>query len=565
MSASMHTPVTTLPTRRWLRALLCLAAAFALLITSLASQAAELRARVDRSELAVGEIVELTLESDDPVLFGRPDLTPLEEQFEILDTRLLTRQGDDGESGDLNSRLVIGLQPRVAGQLQIPSLQIGEARSPAITLQVSEARPVAAAQSLAPVFVDAQLDQDSVYVQAQAILTLSVYHSLALYDDSQLSPLEIAEARVEPLGSQRTYETLIGGVRHGVIETRYALFPQQSGELSIPALLFSATALDPQATSQQPFGPRSGRPVQVRSPALTLQVKPKPADYPAGAPWLPARVLNLSEHWSPPADKLQVGDSLTRSLLIRAEGLASSQLPLLEPRIQEPWLRRYPEQPRLSNREGEHGLIGSREESSALVPTAAGRIELPALEVVWWSTVEDRLMRSRLPAHTLEVEENPALVVEAAPVVPSAPRAVEVTLWPWQLSTALLGLTTLLGFGLWWRARRLPAVARAAASGPSPRTLQDDLRRACQSNDPHATRQALDAWARQQPETLADMAARYVPLSDALDGLNGALYSETGHSWQGEALWQAIGSLPPAHHLANGEPPAGSLPPLYPR
>ncbi|MNP97186.1 hypothetical protein D3C85_97810 [compost metagenome] len=565
MSASMHTPVTTLPTRRWLRALLCLAACFALLITSLASQAAELRARVDRSELAVGEIVELTLESDDPVLFGRPDLTPLEEQFEILDTRLLTRQGDDGESGDLNSRLVIGLQPRVAGQLQIPSLQIGEARSPAITLQVSEARPVAAAQSLAPVFVDAQLDQDSVYVQAQAILTLSVYHSLALYDDSQLSPLEIAEARVEPLGSQRTYETLIGGVRHGVIETRYALFPQQSGELSIPALLFSATALDPQATSQQPFGPRSGRPVQVRSPALTLQVKPKPADYPAGAPWLPARVLNLSEHWSPPADKLQVGDSLTRSLLIRAEGLASSQLPLLEPRIQEPWLRRYPEQPRLSNREGEHGLIGSREESSALVPTAAGRIELPALEVVWWSTVEDRLMRSRLPAHTLEVEENPALVVEAAPVVPSAPRAVEVTLWPWQLSTALLGLTTLLGFGLWWRARRLPAVIRAAASGPSPRTLQDDLRRACQSNDPHATRQALDAWARQQPETLADMAARYVPLSDALDGLNGALYSETGHSWQGEALWQAIGSLPPAHHLANGEPPAGSLPPLYPR
>jgi hypothetical protein len=561
----MHTPAPPLPTRRWLRALLGLAAAFALLITSLASQAAELRAQVDRSELAVGEIIELTLESDDPVLFGRPDLTPLEEQFEILDTRLLTRQGDDGESGDLNSRLVIGLQPRVAGQLQIPSLQIGEARSPAITLQVSEARPVAAAQSLAPVFVDAQLDQDSVYVQAQAILTLSVYHSLALYDDSQLSPLEIAEARVEPLGPQRTYETLIGGVRHGVIETRYALFPQQSGELSIPALLFSATALDPQATSQQPFGPRSGRPVQVRSPALTLQVKPKPADYPAGAPWLPARVLNLSEHWSPPADKLQVGDSLTRSLLIRAEGLASSQLPLLEPRIQEPWLRRYPEQPRLSNREGEHGLIGSREESSALVPTAAGRIELPALEVVWWSTVEDRLMRSRLPAHTLEVEENPALVVEAAPVVPSAPRAVEVTLWPWQLATALFGLTTLLGFGLWWRARRLPAVARAAASGPSPRTLQDDLRRACQSNDPHATRQALDAWARQQPETLADMAARYVPLSDALDGLNGALYSESGHSWQGEALWQAIGSLPPAHHLANGEPPAGSLPPLYPR
>lgn len=565
MIASMHRPAPTLHNRRRLRALLCLAAGFTLLITSLVSQATELQARVDRSELAVGEIVELTLDSDDPVLFGRPDLTPLEEQFEILDTRLLTRQGDSSEPGDLNSRLVIGLQPRVAGQLQIPSLQIGEARSPAILLQVSEARPVAAGQNLAPVFVDAQLDQDSVYVQAQAILTLSVYHSLALYDDSRLSPLEIAEARVEPLGPQRTYETMIGGVRHGVIETRYALFPQQSGELSIPALLFSATALDPDAAGQQPFGPRSGRPVEVRSPSLILQVKPKPAGYPAGAPWLPARVLSLSEHWSPQPDKAQVGDSLTRSLLIRAEGLASAQLPLLETSEQGPWLRRYPEQARLHNRNGAFGLIGSREESSALVPTMAGRIELPELEVVWWNTIEDRLMHSRLPARTLEVEDNPALVVETSPVRPSAPVAVDVRLWPWQLATALLALTTLLGFALWWRARRLPAVIRAAVSGPNPRTLQDDLRRACQGNDPHATRQALDAWARQQPETLADMAARYVPLSDALDGLNGALYSETGHSWQGEALWQAIGSLPPAHHLANGEPPSGSLPPLYPR
>ena len=74
----------------------------------------------------------------------------------------------------------------------------------------------------------------------------------------------------------------------------------------------------------------------------------------------------------------------------------------------------------------------------------------------------------------------------------------------------------------------------------------------------------LDAWARQQPETLAEMAARFVPLSDALDGLNGALYSETGQRWQGEALWQAIQNLPTVRPTA-GEPENGALPPLYPR
>jgi hypothetical protein len=102
-----------------------------------------------------------------------------------------------------------------------------------------------------------------------------------------------------------------------------------------------------------------------------------------------------------------------------------------------------------------------------------------------------------------------------------------------------------------------------APAGPSPRTLLDDLRRACQANDPHATRQALDAWARQQPETLAEMAARFDPLSVALDDLNGALYSESGQHWQGETLWQAFQALPPSTQPVQQEP--GSLPPLYPR
>jgi hypothetical protein len=134
------------------------------------------------------------------------------------------------------------------------------------------------------------------------------------------------------------------------------------------------------------------------------------------------------------------------------------------------------------------------------------------------------------------------------------------------LSSAILTVTTLLGFGLWWHARRQPAIARANQTGPSPRTLLDDLKRACLANDPQATRHALDAWARQQPETLAAMAARFVPLSDALDGLNGALYSETAQHWQGDDLWRAIRTLPSNE---TGSKPAtqetSPLPPLYPR
>ena len=144
-------------------------------------------------------------------------------------------------------------------------------------------------------------------------------------------------------------------------------------------------------------------------------------------------------------------------------------------------------------------------------------------------------------------------------------RSASSPAWPGQPATVVCALPTLLGFTLWWRARSQPAVLRTAQAGPSPRTLLDDLKRACLANDPQATRQALDAWARQQPETLAEMAARFVPLSDALDGLNGALYSESGQHWQGEDLWRAIGTIPPAEHVLLPTTDTGSLPPLYPK
>jgi hypothetical protein len=61
------------------------------------------------------------------------------------------------------------------------------------------------------------------------------------------------------------------------------------------------------------------------------------------------------------------------------------------------------------------------------------------------------------------------------------------------------------------------------------------------------------------------MAARFLPLSSALDGLNGALYSETGQQWQGEDLWRAIRTLPTAQDQSTSPQEPSPLPPLYPR
>ncbi len=528
------------------------------------ANAAELIASVDRSRLNSGETVELTLEISDVTQFGKPDLTPLEPLFEVRGTRQVNQLNTLNGDNRATTRWIITLLPKENGSVVIPSLQMGEVQSQPITVQVVESDTREDKNSLDPVFIEASLDQSSVYVQAQAILTVRVYHSVSLYDDSSLSPLQIVDARVEQLGDTRTYEKDINGVRHGVIEMRYAIYPQHSGLLTITPQTFSATLVDTQpAQDASPQGPKPGKLMRVTSSEIPLTVKPKPLTYPADAPWLPARSLSLSESWNPEPEHTQIGDSLTRSLTLKVEGLAASQLPAL-PATDVNGLRRYPDQPVLSNQSSDRGLIGSREEREALVPSRSGSIDLPTVDVVWWNTFEDHLEHSSLPARTLQVANNPSLQIDT-PTGNLQPGIVDNdTLWWWKLSTLILACTTLLGFGLWWRARWQPAILRAAQTGPSPRTLLDDIKRASQANDPQATRQALDAWARQQPETLADMAARFVPLSDALDGLNGALYSETGQHWQGEDLWRAIRTIPTAERVHDPVGDSG-LPPLYPK
>ncbi len=552
--------------------LLCLVA----LSTQAATPAPTFLSSVDRTRLNTGETVELTLESNDPTLFGKPDISVLDTDFEVRGTRQVNRSTTLDGNVQATTRWLITLMPKHSGSVVIPELQLGEMKSQPITLQVAQVEPSTSPQEeqLAPVFIETSLDQETVYVQAQAVMTLRIYHSVSLFDDSNLTPLQVPDARIEKLGETRTYEKLINNTRHGVIEMRYALYPQHSGDLLIPPQVFSATLVQDPATQNSgqgqpqnndinPFGPKPGKVIRVTSTPLSLKVKPQPPNYPADSAWLPARSVNLSETWNPEPGHSQVGDSLTRTLTLKVEGLSSAQLPPL-PATDVGALRRYPDQPQLANLASERGLIGTREEREALVPNRAGAIDLPAVDLVWWNTHEDHLEHSSLPARTLQVSNNPALSVDT-PVSDNAGLIViGAPVWPWQLATVLLSFTTLLGFGLWWRARWQPALSRVAQAGPSPRTVLDDLKRASLANDPQATRQALDAWARQQPETLADMAARFVPLSDALDGLNGALYSETEQLWLGEDLWRAVKALPAIERPQDNHDD-NSLPPLYPK
>ena len=538
-----------------------------LLLATGSASAASFTAKVDRHQLNAGESVELTLESDDTTYFAAPDLAPLKPFFELLASKQVNRFSNVGGQARPINQWILTLLPKQIGFVVIPPLSLGTLQSAPINLHVQD-QPIPEQAQLAPVYIDTQLDQEQIYIQAQAVLTLRIYHAIPLFSDGNLTPLLLDNARVEQLGEPRTFEQHINGVRHGVIEIRYAIFPQQSGILEIPAQTFSATLAGHDPQSLTPFSAQPGQRIEVKSARIPLRVKAIPDSYPPHAAWLPARQVTLEQQWIPVLeDNLVAGSALTRIISLQAEGLTDSQLPAIDAPTSQSF-KVYSDKPSLSRRFEDHGMLSRREERQALVFETAGQYNIAATQLPWWNTVTDQLEYAELAPQTLMIKAAAptALNSNNSPIsaaVTEAPLASTQQLYFWQALSAALSILSLIGFALWWRARHQPAVISTASTGPSPRSLQDDLKKACLANDPITTRQALDAWARQYPESLADMAARDETLSQALDALNSALYSENNSDWQGRALWLAIGQLSFAEqtrHSNNDD----QLPPLYP-
>ncbi|MBL4834361.1 MAG: protein BatD [Pseudomonas sp.] len=537
---------------------------------------AALEASVDRTRLVEGETLELTLETEAANRLSKPDLSALEDHFEIQSSRQLSLVSQlDGRTQPV-TRWVISLLPKRTGYVVIPPLGMDDLSSQPISLHVltaSEAARDNTAQ-MAPVFIDAEVDTESPYVQAQVLLTLRVYHSLSLYDDSTLTGLDIPDARVESLGPPRNYERLINGIRHGVIEVRYAIFPMRSGALEVPSQLFTATTM-PSRTADNGLATR-GRLVQVRSPGISLQVRPIPAEYPPGAPWLPATNVILTQAWQPdPGLDLLAGESLTRSFTVQATGLNASQLPELNSLSGGTiaGLREYTDQPLLENAVVDEGIRGLRQDSAALLVQQPGTFQLPAVRLYWWDTQADALRETQLDALTLNVMSTQSFVASPAPTAVDASDELlaSPTLWYWQLATALLSIAVALCLWLLWRTRRALDALQQPFQDETifDEEVQDnplnDLQSACRSNHPGEARKALEAWARQQDnDGLIGLTHQHPELAEALDELNACLFGQADHTWRGKPLWRAVRMAVQSRKRQSEETEPG-LEELYPK
>ncbi|MGH8229491.1 MAG: BatD family protein, partial [Steroidobacteraceae bacterium] len=412
---------------------------------------AAVNARLDSTRIAPGDSVRLTLEHDGETS-SRPDLAPLERDFDVLGTNRMTSVQIVNGSSSSKSEVTVTLAPKHAGRLTVPSIVWDGERSPALALDVvpgngsaggaGSAGGVAAGQK---VFVRMQFAPPKPYVQEAVHVTLRLYTREALYDPSVSFPAT-GDVLIQRVGKDQDSSVEKSGESYEVVTRHYVVFPQRSGDIELPGPVLDARVAagrsanpafnDPFAGffGPTPFGNvlSTVKPIRLHSGTISLHVRPRPAG--AGQSyWLPATDVTLHGTWHPAALHAQAGNPVTVDLTLQAQGLTAAQLPDLAQLLAlPPGLKAYPDQPQLTTTAHGDAVIGARTQSIALIADQPGHFTIPALQVKWWDTGTNRPREATLPARTLVVSAAPgggsgsasaALVpAKAAPGAAATPR-----------------------------------------------------------------------------------------------------------------------------------------------
>lgn len=521
---------------------------FILTIVTSNASAANIRVFVDRENIVANESFNLVFEADGSV-DADPDFSPLNVYFDILNRSQSSNMSIVNGNYSRKTVWTLVLLAKQAGAYALPVIEFGNDKSPQLNIKILKAssKQSSTDQNL---FLEASIDQSSVYVQAQLLYTLKLFRAVDIQNASLTEPeLSDADAIIEKLGEDKRYQTTRNGVRFVVIERNYAIFPQQSGQLSINPIEFNGQVVA-KRRSFFDSGFFNNTTKRIYSEKININVKPV-VDAFKNKNWLPSSELKLVDEW-PDNTEFKVGEPVTRTVSLIAKGLTAAQLPELAIKNIS-GIKQYPDQPSLNDNRESDGIIGIRQEKIAYIPTQSGTLTLPEINIPWWNTKTEQLEYARIDSRKITISASSnaqPLTNIIEPVVNNAVPIKNVTAATstqsnfWLYSSIVLLIGWLSTLALWFKAKRsIPVTSETVPKlKPSTKNIDKKLTSACHLNNAELCKSLLIEWASQQWPS-----SRFNNLTDVADKvendfkaqiilLNQSLYAHDSSNWDANKL-----------------------------
>ena len=544
-----------------------------LLLLAMGPAHAATRAWLDRDQVALGESVTLSIETDQATAV--PDLSPLGAEFDLDGQSNNRRVSIVNGAITAHMTYVVDLTPRRAGAVTVPSLLVGTQRTAPMVVTVSASPAAATARGNAMAFLETDVDDSDPYVQQSVGVTVRLFYTAPLAS-GQLDLAAPDGASLQQMGRDVQSVRQVNGRNYNVVERRFLLVPERSGTLAIPGPRFIGRGA---GGWMDDFLGGNSREMRANGAPRTITVRAQPANAPQ--PWLPLRGLRLRYTAAP--QSARAGEAASLVVEAVALGATQAQMPELPvPSIAGAQVFAEPPQYDETFTAGSPQVKLTRRYS--IVPNGAGVLTVPGLKLAWWDVRAGEAKTASLPDLRLQVARGQggfaANTLPDATVASDAERGARPgtgngsagggthMVWMW-LAVAFAGLWlltliwALLRRGGATPVQRVQPAQDANATPVRPTHTLADLRRALDSGDLDEVGEALRGMSA--PPS-ADLDALSVALDspaqrDAVEQLRRVRWADGDGVAARAALREAFRNGP-LWRIAH-KPAKEVLPPLY--
>ena len=496
--------------------------------------------RVYPTPTPANQSCQITFEVTGPSI-DDPNFRGLENSFEILSqNRQVSIKWKNGKREQSTSWTLSAI-PLQAGLVTIPSIDFGQKKSIAKTIQIIDT-PLSSSELPPEIIVKVEVDTESPYVQQQVIYSLRLYHRVKLRNPRLSGPKTDKDAEIKHLDDKQFIET-IEGLSYDAIEARYVIFPFESGITTIQPITLTTQLVSSTRNLLDPFFSGSSQTRRTSSDSLSLKVKPIPPTYPSDAVWLPSQEVRLTDTWNTNLSSSNiVGKPLSRTVMLEADGLMSSQAPEIKFSVPDS-VRIYPDKAVSREESFQNGFRAIYEQNYAVIGHETGVVNFPSVRIPWWNVITDKQEYAEIKKQSATFIASPTqestILPKEVDIIDQPPSPKKN---PWRYLTLSILVVWLLTLLLWrYQAANLQNISKIQTPmlpKIDQKTTYEKLKHACEVNRPDLASQTLADWKKEMQRN--SLSPHLKDLEHEIAKLESHLYGRECTLWSGSALLEAF-------------------------